>query len=453
MAMIGSPRPPAAHAAATPIKHVVVIFQENHSFDNVFGAYRAEVSTRAIVRAGLDQPCDGSTKAITIPGAPLLTTMPDIVPQVDHTTTGQAKAIDSGKMDGWLKLSGCQLKQWLAVYRTSQSPNLVTLANRFAMSDRTFESSAAPSWEGHLEIVAATKDGFTGSNPFYVSGHGVPPVGIGWGCDSNKVDGYGPALTLVPSCIPDFSLPKRSFLYGGAFRSTPVAHVPTILDRLDAAGATWKLYAGDGPITSANKDPSGYIWDICPSFAGCLYTRQARNFVANSRVLADATAGTLPTFSVVTPNGNQSQHNGNSWTAGDNWIGKVVSAIENGPDWSSTAIFITWDDCGCFYDHVNPLRFDPSWGLRVPTVIVGPYARAGFTDSTPTTFSGILAYAEHTFGLAPLNSSDGTAYGFANSFNYSQAPIKTPVQMIQMPLPIASVRWIRRHPDPGTDPT
>jgi len=161
----------------------------------------------------------------------------------------------------------------------------------------------------------------------------------------------------------------------------------------------------------------------------------------------------LPSFSVVTPTAAQSQHNSHSWTAGDNWIGQVVGAIEHGPDWASTAIFITWDDCGCFYDHVNPLRFDPGWGVRVPMVIVSPYARAGYTDSTPTSFAGILAYAERTFGLAALNSSDKTAYAFTNSFDYSQTPLQAPVPMTQTPLPLASVKWLRRHPDAGTDPT
>ena len=106
---------------------------------------------------------------------------------------------------------------------------------------------------------------------------------------------------------------------------------------------------------------------------------------------------------------------------GDNWIGSVVSAIENGPDWNSTAIFITYDDCGCFYDHVAPPV--NGWGIREPMVIVSPYAKPGYTDTTHTTFSGILAYTEHIFGLSPLGENDAQAYDFHNAFNYSQAPL------------------------------
>ena len=101
------------------------------------------------------------------------------------------------------------------------------------------------------------------------------------------------------------------------------------------------------------------------------------------------------------------------------------SAIENGPDWDSTAIFITYDDCGCFYDHVAPgLNPDGTQeGTRIPMVIVSPYARAGFTDSTHATFASILAYVEQTFGLTPLGINDAEAYPYTNAFDYSQTPL------------------------------
>ena len=104
---------------------------------------------------------------------------------------------------------------------------------------------------------------------------------------------------------------------------------------------------------------------------------------------------------------------------GDNWIGEVVSAIENGPDWYSTAIFITYDDCGCFYDHVPP---PAGLGIRVPMVIVSPYAKAGFTDHNLATNSSILAYAESVFGVEPVDEQDASAYDFREAFDYGQAP-------------------------------
>jgi phospholipase C len=113
-----------------------------------------------------------------------------------------------------------------------------------------------------------------------------------------------------------------------------------------------------------------------------------------------------------------------------------LSKVMNGPEWNSTVLFVTWDDCGCFYDQVPPPH-DPSGrqeGPRLPLVIVSPYARHGYTDTTPATYAGVLAYVEQTFGLARLGINDAQAYPFTNSFNYSQAPLR-PVRMVTRPVP------------------
>jgi phospholipase C len=101
-----------------------------------------------------------------------------------------------------------------------------------------------------------------------------------------------------------------------------------------------------------------------------------------------------------------------------------------------------------------PPPLDPAGrqeGPRVPLIIVSPYARPGYTDATATTFAGILAYAEHDFGLSPLGVNDATAYDFKDAFNYSQVPLK-PVHMVRRPLP-ASARRIRITPALAKDPT
>jgi phospholipase C len=134
--------------------------------------------------------------------------------------------------------------------------------------------------------------------------------------------------------------------------------------------------------------------------------------------------------------------------AGDNWIGHVVSAIEHGPDWQSTAVFITYDDCGCFYDHVAP---PPGLGIRTPMVIVSPWARAGTVDSTQASIASMLAFTEHNFGLPALNENDGTAYDYENSFNFSQAPL-APVPMTHSPLS-PRAKKVSRHPKDDPDGT
>ena len=422
----------AAVPGSSPIQHVVIIYQENHSFDNVLGAFCA---------ASVPPRCDGATVGTLPNGSQInLSQAADLVPGVDHSSSAQRVAIDGGRMDGFAKLTGCSKSGGYRCYTQfapGQIPNLVSLATTFAVSDRTFEMDAIPSFGAHLELAAATLDGFTGDNPLKSNERG--PLGPGWGCDSGLdahwVDPHNHKVTDVPSCVPNAQ-------GQGAYRKTPVAYVPTIMDRLDAAGLSWRFYTGNGTTGTH----SGYIWAICPTFAECLDSPQANNMVPEDSVLQDAAAGELPNFSVVLPNsatGQTSQHNGTSMAFGDNYIGQVVSAIENGPDWDSTAIFITYDDCGCFYDHVPP---PTGTGIRVPMVIVSPYAKPGFTDSAVATFASMLAFTEHTFGLEPLTGADAGAYDYSGAFNYSQAPIGG-VRMVHTKVPGAELRWIRSHPE------
>ena len=425
-----------------------MIYQENHSFDNVLGVV---CRTRA-------RRCDGFTGTVTLKsGARVpMAQSPDIAPLIVHSVESQLTAIDGGAMDGWAGVGGCPAKRHyacLTYYTASQIPSLARLADTYVVSDRTFSMADSPSWAGHVYAAAATLDGFTGDNPQPMDG---VPAGPGWGCNSNKLAPWRDPKTrqdsLQPSCVPDRRLDPTVYPFGGAFKATPVAHVKTIFDRLDAAGLPWRIYGQPKP---------GNIFSICPTFAGCFYTKQVNKMVPTAQVLSDGAQGTLPAFSILTPSNSSkevnggadtSQHNGRSMLAGDNWIGRVVSAIEQGPDARSTAIFITYDDCGCFYDHVPP-GINPDGtrqGPRMPMVIVSPYAKAGYTDSTPATFASILAFAEHTFGLTPLSTNDASAYDYSHSFDYSQVPL-APVDLSQHPLPATSVTYLRTHPHEEDD--
>jgi phospholipase C len=424
-------RAAVALTAANPIRHVVIIYQENHSFDNVLGRFCSQVTSGAMVRAGLNDACDGATRGTLPDGSKIaLSQASDVVPPMAHNVRNQVTAVDNGKMDGFGLMSHCQAStgyQCYSQFYPSQIPNTTALASHFAVADRTFESYTEPSWAGHMELVAATHDGFQGNNPLPASGVAAKP---GWGCDSDKVVQWQSSpsapFQTVPSCVP-----KQD--HTGAFESTPVHWVPTVMDRLDAAGRTWRLY------TVSPTGGLAYGWAICPTFAECLDGPQHNHQVANTRFLTAASNGELPNFSVVLPDGSNSQHNGHSMAQGDNWIGQAVRAVENGPDWSSTAIFIVWDDCGCFYDHVSP---PDGLGIRVPMVIVSPYARAGYTDTTTASFNSLLAFTEHTFNLKPLTMADSSAYDFSNSFNYAQTPL-TPVPLPGRVIPRAERRYIQ----------
>jgi phospholipase C len=408
-----------------PIQHIVIIDQENHSFDNVLGLWCVQTGR-----------CDGAITGVWPDETTrALSQATDLVPSVGHQPSNQTLAVDGGKMDGFPNITSCQKTGsdvCMTQFDPTQIPNLIALASTFAVSDRTFEFDASASWGSHLELVAGTNDGFTGYNPGDTDGTGGS---LGWGCDSLKTaewkDPRTGGISQQYSCVP---LP--SGLDPATGTTTPVAWVPTVMDELDQAGIGWRTYGG-------GSGSGGYGWAICPTFADCLYTPQASNMADFSQVVTDAVAGALPAVSFVTPSGVNSQHNGQSMAVGDNWIGQVVQAIEDGPDWNSTAIFITYDDCGCFYDHVPP---PAGFGIRVPMVIVSPYARPGFTDSNVASYASLLTYVEDTFGLPSLTARDATAYGFAGSFDYQQIPVRG-VRMTTTPVPSAELRWIADHPD------
>jgi len=442
-----SPTATATTPAATgnPIKHVVVIYQENNSFDEVLGY------TCAVTLAGR---CDGATTGKVSTGATIpLAAGPDIVPTVNHSPGSITTAIDGGKMDGFDKNSGCSSPSYACYisYRPNEIPNLSMYAQQYVVADRTFESKVSASWGSHLDLVSSTLDGFKGVNPSHAAF-----ATKGWGCDSGATapwkDPNTGAASNQPTCIPDFSLNPAQFPHGGAFEATSVPHVPTIMDAMDAAGVSWHIYA---PTSSQQF----YGWSICPSFADCLYTNQQQSTSQPSQVLTDAANGTLPSVSYVVALDNQSQHNSNSMLTGDNWIGSVVNAVMNGPDWRSTAIFITYDDCGCFYDHVNP---PAGAGIREPMVIVSPCAKPAYTDHN-TAFAGesTMAFIEHTFNLPFLVSGgDGSAYDYRQSFDFSQAgcggagaAAATVTRATMHPISAAEKAYIEAHPADPNDPT
>ena len=440
----------SAHAdpitPAAPISHVVIIYQENHSFDNVFGAWCVQTGR-----------CNGATSAQVFNGS-TTTTLPlpaasDLVPVVDHGDHSQIVAMDGGKMDRFQSLNGCHKSQGNACYQQyqpAQIPNLMSLAQNFAISDATFEASPMPSWGSHLDLVAGSLDGFTGDNPTN-STTGATPL-LGWGCDSNRdapwISPEG-ITQFVPACIPDYALNPGTFPYGGAYRQTPVPWEPTIMDELHTAGLKWRIYE-----TSTGGNTIPYGWAICPTFADCIDTSQKSNVLASSNIINAAKNGTLANLSLVMPSGPNSQHNSRSMAVGDNWIGKVMNAIMNGPQWSSTAVFITYDDCGCFYDHVSP---PPGDGPRLPMVIASPYVRSGFTDSTVATPESMLAFVEHLFGVPAMGGQDATAYDFANSFAFTASPAAARIQAARQPhmvvrqIPAWERRYLKTHPAPPDD--
>ena len=187
-----------------PIEHMVIVFQENHTFDNVFGKFCDKVAQGRIVH----DPCDGRTYGVLPNNRQIpLSRPPDIVPIVSHSVKSQLTAINGGAMNGFGKLKGCRREDARAcysVYDLDQIPNLINLAKHFTISDNMFESSWASSWASHLDLATALLDGFYGDAPKPSQHHKPAPGG---GCDSFKgaawIPPEGGDPIMVPSCVPD----------------------------------------------------------------------------------------------------------------------------------------------------------------------------------------------------------------------------------------------------------
>ncbi len=423
---------------ASPIEHVVVIDQENHSFNELLGALCIAQGNRCAA-TNTGRISTGETIPLAAEG--------DIPPHVGHTVADQVTAIHGGEMDGWdlmprdeFGIRGCAKDDGYPCMEQVPAggvPNLWSLADAFTISDMTFESDTVPSWGSHMELVSATLDGFVGDQPDF-SGDGTGP---GNGCDSYDLAKWSPNAAStqtikVPSCIPDT-------LGNGPYRPSPVQYVPTVMDRIQAAGLSWGIWA------PGKHGGAGYGWAICPTFFECLGSNQVKNVKESAKFAGVAAAGKLPSLSFLIPYPANSQHNGNSLIKGDNWIADNVSAIMNGPDWATTAIFITYDDCGCFYDPVAP---PPQLGVRVPMVIVSPYAKPHFVDSGVASFASLLAFTEHVFGLPPLANDDANAYDYAGSFDFSQRPLR-PIPLPHHQVPRSSLAYMAAHPPNLDDPT
>ena len=472
----------AAPAAPSPIRHVVIVMEENHSFDDIFGKFCAEVASGQIVRDGVDDHCHGATVAKLSDGSTRpLTLEPDFGLDVDHSSGGQQVVMDGGKMDGWDQDLFCTpdskhpygcLSQFDPLRGTcgtngtkNCTSNLDAYAEQYAISDRTFEFRATPSWAGHMVLGSATIEHFLGDNP---KRRKQDPGGdVGWGCVSGKtsqwfLSGNTGTKRNVPSCIPD----QRGTM-GPAwadYMGMKADYVPTIFDRMDVAGVSWKIYYASGA-----KSDAAIGWSICPTFWECAGSSQSKNAVPNSQFYTDAQSG-LPDVSIVVPAAGFSAHQPAAVSKGDAFVGKIVSAAMAARTWSSTAIFVGFDDCGCFYDDVDPAQYTPDWGPRVPLLIVSPYAKRGYTDSSPATSVSMLTFIEQTFGLQPLhpcatedawdtNCTDDVqdyngkpTYDFSNAFDFS-SPNAGKVPFVKVGMPHREQAWLAAHPRAGDEPT
>jgi phospholipase C len=209
-------------------------------------------------------------------------------------------------------------------------------------------------------------------------------------------------------------------------RQAPCLEHSTLPDLLDAKGMNWRYYAMAGAWNSYWNGP-----------AAIRHLRQGPDWAnvvpQQTQVLMDIANATLPAVSWVMPSGQASDHPGTTDGSGPSWVAAIVDAVGHSRYWRNTAIFVTWDDWGGWYDHVAPTIYNSyEYGFRVPLLVVSPYAKRGYVSHTTHDFGSILRFVEDNFDLPTLGYADSRADNLADCFDLSQNPL--PFRHIAAPL-------------------
>jgi phospholipase C len=427
------------------IQHVIVIFQENRTPDNLFHdpvliARGAEIASSGVNSLG---------QTIPLTAVPL-----GMGYDLDHSHRAFVDMYDGGKMNGADKVKVfCSLgfvhcpppnAQFVYVQASDVAP-YYQMAEQYAFGDRMFQTNEGPSFPAHQFILSGTSAPTASSNLFAAEN---PTKGGGTaGCIARP----GGLVNLI-----DPSGNESSTTY-------PCFEHPTLTDELDVKGISWRYYAPNaGSIWTA---PDA-IQHICgpnatpPTATACTGSEWVNHVVLYTNgnphpILTDIANNQLPGVSWVIPSGQNSDHPGLS-TGGPSWVASIVNAIGGSSYWSNTTIIVTWDDWGGFYDHVPPpevLENCSQWGcgyvygFRVPLIVISTYARVGYISHVNHDFGSILKFIEQVYRLGSLGYADAPADNLADCFNFSQTPLQ--FQTVAAPL---DAEHFLNDKTPPTDP-
>jgi phospholipase C len=207
----------------------------------------------------------------------------------------------------------------------------------------------------------------------------------------------------------------------------PCLDFQTLGDELNAAGVTWKMYAPvEGTEDGGFQNSSGYIWTVYDAIRHMRDSPEwAQHVVSVDDFVTDAKNGNLPSVAWISTPTPVSEHTPQSVCTGENWTVSLLQALAAGPQWNQSAVFLTWDDFGGFYDHVPPTQVDIyGLGFRVPLLVVSPWAKGSTIDHTRAEFSSVLKFIETDFDLPPLTARDSNAADMTQDFDFTQT---TPV--------------------------
>jgi phospholipase C len=408
-------------ASAQYIKHVVVVIQENRSFDDFFATFPGvngatggcmKSPSQPMVHHGSSHGCPSGDEWV-----PLAKT--NLVEPCDfgHSYHTVPVDYDHGKMDGFGLEGGsnkCPGKVGTKVYQyvdPEQIKPYWTIASSYVLADAMFQTQGSGSFTAHQDLIAG---GTIIDQPKDDESIVDYPTGHPWGCDA-------PSGTRTSLLVYDGK--KLEDEYGrGPF---PCFTYETLRDLLDAKNVSWRYYSPPEP------NGTGSYWNAFDAIQAVREGSQWQSNIANTTAFfSNVSGGVLPAVSWIVPDNTNSDHPGTHSKTGPSWVASIVNAIGESSYWNSTAIVILWDDWGGFYDSAPPPFFDHWGGLgfRVPMMLVSPYAREatpgkpGFVDHTQYEFGSILKFIEDVWDLGSLGTTDARATSIVKCLDFKQSP-------------------------------
>jgi phospholipase C len=372
------------------IKHVVIMVQENHSFDNLFATF-----------PGADGATKGKTsdgKTIRLEKTPLHSSK-----LFENSHAAYLVDYDNGKMDGWNLVYVGSVPCPKCAYKyvnPAQIQPYWTMAQQYVLSDQMFPTESSGSFTGHQDLIRGNSALSDSESLIDFPSHGP------WGCDA-------PTGTTTPVLMSNGNILQNG--------PAPCLSYNTLRDLLDAKQVTWKYYTPQLFNTLA-----GSYWDAFDAISAVRNSPEWTKNISSpeKNIFKDISAGKLANVSWVIPDGVNSDHAGFGGSdTGPSWVAQVVNAIGQSPDWNSTAIIILWDDWGGWYDHVAPPQLDyAGLGIRVPMIIVSPYAKTSYVSHTQYEFGSVIRFVEDVWSLGRLGTSDERAASIDDSFDFTQSP-------------------------------
>ena len=411
---------PMHSTAPSPIQHVIIVFQENRSFNSLFMKFPgAETSTTGrcvpYTPTGSQEICndpDPKKRVVRMHQITLESCGCLGGTDIEHSHRTLEVEYDGGKMDGFDEISygtrgslgPAKFYPYAFVERSEVQPYW-DMASRYGLADHMFSTATTDSFVAHQEIIAGSTR-LNGNMSLTDT-----PSSIPWGCDAPP--GTVTGVIYTSGRVNDF---------GGPF---PCLNAyKTMADVLDAGAVTWKYYVESYDLNSPYADFGGRVWDAFDVIKGVRYGPDWKNVtIPNTTIFDDIKGGKLPAVSWVMPTLAASDHPASGYNLGPSWVTSVVNAVGKSQYWKDTAILIMWDDWGGFYDGVPPPQLDyTSLGMRVPLIVVSPYAKPHFVSKTQYEFGSVLKFIEENFGTNSLGSTDTRANSIVDMFNLSQPP-------------------------------